>query len=107
MRAIANTITLLAWRNGPVENVHAGHSSGCALNERRVLPRDEKAIVRQAQNGLYGGLHAIEYIASDSAWPPPAGRVLPFLRPHYHPTGWTYTEQSRAVQVPLTANSLD
>ena len=42
IRAIANTITLHAWRNGPVEDVHAGRYAGYGLNERRVLPRSRR-----------------------------------------------------------------
>jgi hypothetical protein len=104
VRAIANTITLLAWRNGPVENVHAGRRLGHRFNERRVLPRDEKAIIRQAQNVLHAALNAVEHMAFDGAWPPPPVRVLPFMRPFCHPRDWSYTEQSRVVELPLRAN---
>lgn len=48
VRVIANTMTLLSWRNGPVEKVHAGQRFDHGFNERRVLPRDEKAIIRHA-----------------------------------------------------------
>ena len=30
IRVIANTITHIAWRNGPIENVHAGRFQGTA-----------------------------------------------------------------------------
>ena len=46
IRVIANTIALHAWRNGPIENVHAGRYVGYGLNERRVLPKAEKSIKR-------------------------------------------------------------
>ena len=39
IRIIANTITLHAWRNGPIEDVHAGRAEGFGLGERRVLPQ--------------------------------------------------------------------
>jgi hypothetical protein len=103
-RAIANTITLLSWRNGPVENVHAGRRFGHRFNERRVLPQDEKAIIRQAQNVLHAALNAVEHMAFDGAWPPPPERVLPFMRPFCHPSDWSYTEQSRIVELPLSTN---
>ncbi len=105
VRAIANTITLLSWRNGPVETVHAGYYVGHALKERRVLPRHEKAIMRQAQNGLSAAVKAVDYMAFDGAWPPPAGRVLAFMRPFCHPTDWSYTQQSRVVELPLRTDS--
>jgi hypothetical protein len=36
IRAIANTITLYAWRNGPVEDVHAGWADGGACDSASV-----------------------------------------------------------------------
>ena len=101
LRVIANTITLLSWRNGPIEHVHAGHSFGRALDDRRILPRQEKAIIRHTQNGLCAALRALEHLAFEGAWPPLAERVLPFMRPFCHPRSWSYTEQSRVVQLPL------
>jgi hypothetical protein len=101
IRIIANTITLHAWRNGPIENVHAGRSVGHGLNERRVLPNVEKAIIRNAQSGLYSGLKAADYLKYDGAWPPPAERVLPFMHPLISPTRWSHTEQSHLVELPL------
>jgi len=101
IRAIANTITLFAWRNGPVEDVHAGWADGYELGARRVLPAPEKAIVRQAQSGLYTGLKVVDILKYAAGWPPPAERMLPFLHPVIAPSRWSYTEQSRAVELPL------
>ena len=81
VRVVANTMTLLSWRNGPVEKVHAGRRFGHKFNERRVLPRDERAIVWQAQDVLGAALQAMEHMAIDGAWPQPPQRVLPFMRP--------------------------
>ena len=104
VRVIANTMTLLSWRNGPVEKVHAGQRFGHRFNERRVLPRDEKAIIRQAQDVLCVALQAVQHMALDGAWPPPPERVLPFMRPFCYPRDWTYTEHSRVVELPLRTN---
>jgi len=101
IRAIANTITLYAWRNGPVEDVHAGWADGYELGARRVLPAAEKAIICQAQSGLYSGLKVVDILKYAAGWPPPAERVLPFLHPVIAPSRWSYTEQSRAVELPL------
>jgi hypothetical protein len=101
IRAIANAITLRAWRNGPVEDVHAGCGEGYELGTKRILPRAEKAILRQAQNGLYSGLKAVDMLKYSEAWPPSAEQVLPFLHPLVGPSRWSYTEQSRAVELPL------
>ena len=101
IRAIANAITLRAWRNGPVEDVHAGCGEGYELGTKRILPRAEKAILRQAQNGLYSGLKAVDMLKYSEAWPPSAAQVLSFLHPLIGPSRWSYTEQSRAVELPL------
>jgi hypothetical protein len=87
IRVIANMIILRAWRNGPIENVHAGRYVGHGLNERRVLPRAAKSIIRHAQSGLFSGLKAVDYLKYGRAWPPPAERVLPFMHGLIGPRG--------------------
>jgi hypothetical protein len=101
IRVITNTITHIAWRNGPIENVHAGQYLGYGLNERRVLPKAEKSVIRHAQNGVFSGLKAADYLRYDSAWPPPADRVLPFMHGLVGPRGWSCTELGRVVELPL------
>ena len=101
IRVIANAITLRAWRNGPVEDVHAGWGEGYELGTRRILPRAGKAIIRQAQDGMYAGLKAVDMLKYGGAWPPSAERVLPFLHPLVGPSRWSYTEQGQAVELPL------
>lgn len=101
VRALANTITLAAWRNGPVEDVHAGLARGYGLDQRRLLPGEERAILGQAQRYLHAGLKAAAILRYDHAWPPPPERVLPFLHPFLHPGSWSYAEESRTVRLPL------
>ena len=71
IRALANSVTLQAWRNGPVQNVHAGRFQGYGLDERRVSVKAEKAIVRHAQGGVFAGIKVVDYLRYDNAWPPP------------------------------------
>ena len=94
IRVIANTITHISWRNGPVENAHAGRFQGYCLNQRRVLPRAEKAIVRHAQSGFAAGLKAADSLKYSDAWPPPAERVLTFLHGLVGPTQWSVTNKA-------------
>ena len=105
IRVIANTVTLQAWRNGPIEGVHAEGFEGYGLNERRVSAKAEKAITRHAQGGVFAGLTVVDYLRYDNAWPPPVERVLPFLHRLIAPTGWSVTEQSRPVRLPLRQNA--
>lgn len=106
IRVIANTVTHVAFRNGPVENVHAGRFQGYGLNQRRVLPKAEKAIVRHAQSGFAAGLKAADYLKYGNAWPPPAERVLPFLHGLVGPSRWSVTETSRNVELSLHPGGL-
>ena len=101
IRIIANAITLRAWRNGPVEDVHAGWGEGYELGTKRILPRAEQAIIRQAQAGVYTGLKAVDRLKYGGAWPPSAERVLPFLHPLVGPRRWSQTERSRLVELRL------
>ncbi len=59
----------------------------------------EKAIIRQAQDGLYIGLKAVDMLKYAEAWPPSAERVLPLLHPLVGPARWSYTEDSRAIEL--------
>jgi hypothetical protein len=101
IRVIANTITHIAWRNGPIENVHAGRFQGYGLDRRRVLPNAEKAIVRHAQSGFAAGLKAVDFLKYDAAWPPRADRVLPFLHGMVGPSWWSVSDLTRPVELPL------
>jgi hypothetical protein len=101
VRIIANTITHVAWRNGPVENVHAGQCHGYDLDRRRVLPKAEKAIIRQAQSGFSTGLKVADLLTYDNAWPPPAERVLPFMHGLIGPSRWSLTDSNRMAELPL------
>jgi len=107
IRIIANAITRMAWRNGPIEHIHAGRYVGYGLNERRVSSKAEKSIIRQAQSGFFSGLKAADYLKYDGAWPPPAERVLPFLHGLIGPSRWSWTELSRLVELPLHDRELD
>jgi hypothetical protein len=47
-RLFANALVNVAWRNGPVEAIHAGHSAAYPLEERRVTPAEERTLMRFA-----------------------------------------------------------
>jgi len=46
-RTLANFITLWAYRNGEIENVHSGHHTGYSLAHRRFTSTQERAIMRE------------------------------------------------------------
>ena len=80
---------------------HAGRFEGYGLDERRVSAKAEKAIVRHAQGGIFAGIKVVDRLRYDNAWPPPVERALPFLHGLVGPTGWSVTEENRAVRLPF------
>jgi hypothetical protein len=44
-RIFANALVNTAWRNGPVEDIHAGAFRGYPLEQRRVTPAEERKLL--------------------------------------------------------------
>ena len=106
IRVIANTITHIAVRDPPVENVHAGRFQGYSLNKRRVLPKAEKAVIRHAQSGFTAGLKAADSLKYSDALPPPPSGCCRFCTGWLGRRGWSHTELSRVVELPLRHGDL-
>ena len=102
-RLFANALVNVAWRNGPVEDVHAGRFRGYPLDMRRVTPDEERELMRFASDGMASGMTTCHRLAADGAgrsWPEqvlPYGLAGPLL---VTPSGWTITETSREVRLP-------
>jgi len=45
-RILANSMTVAAYRNGPVEELHAGRASGYAMNRRRATDQQSRELMR-------------------------------------------------------------
>ena len=102
-RLLANALVNVAWRNGPVENVHAGLARGYPLAQRRVTPAEERELMRFASDAMALGMAVCELLATESPRRPWPEQVLPFgLVPMWlvTPSGWTLTEVSREVRLP-------
>jgi hypothetical protein len=93
----------IAWRNGPVEDVHAGWPQGYPLERRRVTPAEERRLMRVATAGMALGMTVCGHLAMERPERPWAEQVLPYaLAPMMlaTPSGWTLTETSREVRLP-------
>jgi hypothetical protein len=55
-RALANLLGQMAYRNGPVETLHAGREQAYSLNHRRCNRRQAGALLRHTAGQLGGGL---------------------------------------------------
>ena len=102
-RVFANALVNTAWRNGPVENIHAGRLPLFPLSQRRVTPTEERELMRFASNGMALGMTVCLLLArerSQRAW---LEQVLPFGLAEIlliTPSRWTLTEISREVRLP-------
>jgi hypothetical protein len=103
-RVFANALVNVAWRNGPVEDIHAGSFQGYPLTQRRVTPAEEKELMQSASDGLALGLTVCSVLAWERpprSWPE---QVLPYglaTMMLVTPYRWTLTEASREVRLPL------
>jgi len=73
----------------------------CRLGERWVLASAEKAIGRLAQSGLSAGPEGGGLFRYDTAWPPHAERLLPFMHGLVGPSRWSVSDLSRPIELPL------
>jgi hypothetical protein len=102
-RLFANALVNVAWRNGPVENIHAGSFQGYPLAQRRVTPAEEKELMQSASDGLALGVTVCQVLARERpqrSWPE---QVLPYGLASMMlitPSRWTLTEASREVRLP-------
>jgi hypothetical protein len=98
-RIFANALVNVAWRNGPVENVHAGRVVGYPLDHRRVTAAEERDFVSFAADRMTTGMGVCRGLASERgrAWPE---QVLPYgISMAVAPTGWSLTEATREVRL--------
>jgi hypothetical protein len=103
-RLFANALVNVAWRNGPVENIHAGDFRGYPLDRRRVTVAEEHTLMAFAADRLTTGMglcHDLAVERSARSWPE---QVLPYGLAGamlVTPTGWTLTEATRGVRLRL------
>ena len=106
-RILANALVNTAWRNGPVEDVHAGRFQGYPLGRRRVKPAEERTLMGFTSNRMALGMTVCLQLAMERPQRPWAEQVLPYglaTMMLITPSGWTLTEQSREVRLTTSAD---
>lgn len=102
-RVLANGIINFAWRNGPVEDIHAGQLSDYPLTHRRITPMQEKRLMAKTAGLMAQGLTAVFTLLREigpRSWPE---RVLPFqLVPYWMvtPKNWSMDKLTADVLLP-------
>jgi hypothetical protein len=104
-RVLANAAVNVAWRCGPVEDIHAGRARHYPLDERRVTPDEEHALMCFASDRTAEVMAVCERLASERHADRPARswaeQVLPYALAKMMlvtPVNWTLTEVSREVR---------
>jgi len=102
-RVLANALVNTAWRNGPVEDIHAGAYRGYPLAQRRVTLAEERTLMAFASQRLALGMTVLLQLTLEQPQRPWPEQVLPYglaeiLR--ITPSRWTLTESSREVRLP-------
>jgi hypothetical protein len=99
-RLLANACVNVAWRNGPVEDIHAGQFRGYPLGRRRVTPTEERKLMAFTCERLALAMTVCFNLCLERTSRLWADQVLPFGLAHIlliTPSNWTFTETSREV----------
>lgn len=102
-RLLANALVNTAWRNGPVENVHAGSFQGYPLDQRRVTPAEERELMGFVSERLALGMTVCLQLAMERPRRSWHEQVFPYGLAEalmITPSRWTLTEASREVRLP-------
>ena len=105
-RVLSNALINASWRNGPVEDIHAGRLSTYPLTQRRITPSEGRTLMRTAAGRLAQGIYGFSVSPVQHTDPRPwAERVLPYNLASLllvTPTGWSLDGRTRQVWLPGT-----
>jgi hypothetical protein len=102
-RVLANALVNSAWRNGPVENIHAGDFRGYPLDQRRMTLTEEREMMAFVSERFAQGMSVCLRFALEQPPRPWPEQVLPYSLAEMlliTPSRWTLTESSREVRLP-------
>lgn len=101
-RIFANALVNMAWRYGPVENVHCGKPGKFPLDQRRVTLDEESDIMGYTSGRMTAGLAACRKLIMENPQSPWYEKVIAFaLDRRVTPTQWSLTESSCKVRLPM------
>ena len=106
-RVLANALVNTVWRNGPIEDIHAGGFRGYPLDQRRVTPAEERELMGFVSEGLALGMTVCLQLALEQPRRTWSQQVLPYGLAELlmiTPSKWTLTESSREVRLYSVSN---
>ena len=102
-RVLANAMINYCWRNGPIEDIHAGADHSYPMTERRIAPSEERMLVRETAAAFAQGMLALDCLMGSGNTRGWTDSVLPFHLAEMMlvtPSGWSLTETSRGLELP-------
>lgn len=98
VRSLANVFVNTCWRNGPIEDLHAGEADRVRLWERRFTSEEARGLEEDAIARFMDAIEAYRLIEPEWNTPRFAQYAIGFrLMPFVGPSGWSTTEQARAI----------
>jgi hypothetical protein len=101
-RVLAYALLKTAWRNGPLEEIHAGRYRGYPLDQRRVSAAEERELMGFASERLALGMTVCRQLATERPGGHGQSRCCRAGSPRCSRSRrrWTLTESSREVRLP-------
>jgi hypothetical protein len=106
-RILGNSMTLAAWRNGPIENLHCGWVSGNTLNHRRA-DQQSREHMRFTSDRLAAVLSRFRPWEQCTDTPVPWLENLAalYISPYYSPSTWSLTETCSRIDLESQGDQL-
>jgi hypothetical protein len=102
-RILANSMTLMSWRNGPVEDLHCGWASGYSLRYRRATDRQSKELMSFTSSRLAVLLSRFRPWAQspgpDPPWPENIAGIYISPRTRFTSSSWSLTESCSPIRL--------
>lgn len=100
LRNLANAFVHTCWRNGPIEDLHAGVADRVRLGKRRFTAEEITMLEQDAAARFTDAIEAFWMIEPEWETPKFVQHALAYrLMPFIGATGWTTTDESRAIEL--------
>ncbi len=101
-RVLANAFINASYRNGPIEGIHGGKFVAYPLEQRRIIPSEERILVQSVSYRLSGAILATFGLMDEYSGRDWTDKVLPYhlasnLR--VTPSQWSLEDTSREVHL--------
>lgn len=98
-RVFGNALVNYGWRNGPIEDIHAGECpADLPLDQCRITSTEVRDLMRNSASSFQDGFNACLSLKNQqtASW---ADQVLPYkMNPFIAPSNWSMSDSSREIQ---------